>query len=107
MWAHGGVYSVCVCSGWVYGRVWAECSLGYTKQAGRLWGHQKEDLCSGGVGRKGKMERPAGWVAQWKRNKKKDLKDCGQSRSGEGSDGCERARTVRESELVEGPSLLP
>lgn len=53
------------------------------------------------------MERPAGWVAQWKRNKKKDPKDCGQSRSGEGSGGHERTWTVSESELVEDPSLLP
>lgn len=46
-------------------------------------------------------------VAQWKRNKKKDPKDCEQSRSGEGSGGHERTRTVSESELVEDLSLLP
>lgn len=107
MCAHGSVYSVCM-----VGRYMGGCgvSAAWVTQ-GRQGGHGgtkgRTSVCSGGVVRKGKMERQAGWVAQWKRNKKKDLKDCGQSRSGEGSSECERTPTVSESELVEDPSLLP
>lgn len=46
------VCAECVCGGCIYGCVWGEggcteCRPGYSWQAGRLWGHQREGLGSG------------------------------------------------------------